>query len=65
MNWYFWSICARMPREVQQIAFDKGVIPYIPADQEEKGCRIPGANPQAAPYSLISPRDIWTAVPMR
>lgn len=23
-----------MPREVQQIAFDKGMIPYIPADQE-------------------------------
>jgi Domain of unknown function (DUF6398) len=24
-----------MPREVQQIAFDKGMIPYIPADQEQ------------------------------
>jgi hypothetical protein len=24
-----------MPREVQQIAFDKGIIPYIPADQEK------------------------------
>ena len=24
-----------MPREVQQIAFDKGIIPYIPADQEQ------------------------------
>ena len=24
-----------MPREVQQIAFDKGMIPYIPADQEK------------------------------
>jgi Domain of unknown function (DUF6398) len=23
-----------LPREVQQIAFDKGLIPYIPADQE-------------------------------
>ena len=22
------------PREVQQIAFDEGMIPYIPADQE-------------------------------
>lgn len=24
-----------MPREVQQIAFDKGMIPYIPADHEQ------------------------------
>ena len=24
-----------MPREVQQIAFDKGMIPYIPADHEK------------------------------
>ena len=24
-----------MPREVQQIAFQKGLIPYIPADQEQ------------------------------
>ena len=24
-----------MPREVQQIAFDKGMIPYIPADREK------------------------------
>jgi Domain of unknown function (DUF6398) len=24
-----------MPREVQQIAFDKGLIPYIPADQKD------------------------------
>ena len=24
-----------MPREVQQIAFDKGMIPYIPANQEQ------------------------------
>jgi hypothetical protein len=24
-----------LPREVQQIAFDKGLIPYIPADQEK------------------------------
>ena len=24
-----------LPREVQQIAFDKGIIPYIPADQEQ------------------------------
>ena len=23
-----------MPREVQQIAFDQGMIPYIPADKE-------------------------------
>ena len=23
-----------MPREVQEIAFEKGLIPYIPADQE-------------------------------
>jgi hypothetical protein len=23
-----------MPREVQEIAFEKGMIPYIPADQE-------------------------------
>ena len=23
-----------MPREVQVIAFEKGMIPYIPADQE-------------------------------
>lgn len=28
-----------MPREVQQIAFDKGMIPYIPADQKKgHGC---------------------------
>ena len=25
-----------MPREVQQIAFEKGMIPYIPADQEQR-----------------------------
>jgi hypothetical protein len=24
-----------MPREVQQIAFDNGLIPYIPADREK------------------------------
>ena len=24
-----------MPREVQQIAFDKGMIPYIPGDREK------------------------------
>ncbi len=24
-----------MPREVQEIAFEKGMIPYIPADQEQ------------------------------
>ena len=24
-----------MPREVQEIAFQKGMIPYIPADQEQ------------------------------
>ena len=24
-----------MSREVQQIAFDKGMIPYIPADREK------------------------------
>ena len=24
-----------MPREVQQVAFDKGMIPYITADQEK------------------------------
>lgn len=24
-----------MPREVQVIAFEKGLIPYIPADREE------------------------------
>jgi hypothetical protein len=24
-----------MPREVQQIAFEKGMIPYIPADHEQ------------------------------
>jgi hypothetical protein len=23
-----------MPREVQEIAFDKGMIPYIPADRD-------------------------------
>jgi hypothetical protein len=23
-----------MPREVQEIAFDKGIIPYIPADRD-------------------------------
>ena len=23
-----------MPREVQEIAFEKGMIPYIPADRE-------------------------------
>ena len=25
----------QMPREAQQVAFDKGLIPYIPADQEK------------------------------
>ena len=25
---------AHMPREVQEIAFEKGMIPYIPADRE-------------------------------
>lgn len=25
-----------MPREVQEIAFEKGLIPYIPADQDDK-----------------------------
>ncbi|MBA4379252.1 MAG: hypothetical protein C0393_00920 [Anaerolinea sp.] len=25
-----------MPREVQEIAYDKGLIPYIPADREER-----------------------------
>jgi hypothetical protein len=29
-----------MPREVQQIAFEKGIIPYLPADQE-KGSKWP------------------------
>jgi hypothetical protein len=24
----------QMPREVQMIAYDKGMIPYIPADRE-------------------------------
>ena len=24
-----------MPREVQQIAFDKGMIPYVPADRDD------------------------------
>jgi hypothetical protein len=24
----------QMPREVQEIAFDKGMIPYIPADRD-------------------------------
>jgi hypothetical protein len=24
-----------MPREVQEIAFEKGMIPYIPGDQKE------------------------------
>jgi hypothetical protein len=24
----------QMPREVQEIAFEKGMIPYIPADRE-------------------------------
>lgn len=25
-----------MPKEVQQAAFDKGMIPYVPADKESK-----------------------------
>ena len=25
------------PREVQEIAFNKGLIPYIPADRQEGG----------------------------
>jgi hypothetical protein len=25
-----------MPREVQEIAFEKGLIPYIPADRDDK-----------------------------
>jgi hypothetical protein len=25
-----------MPREVQVIAFEKGLIPYIPADRDDK-----------------------------
>lgn len=29
-----------MPREVQQIAFEKGIIPYLPADQQ-KGSKWP------------------------
>ena len=34
-----------MPREVQQIAFDKGMIPYIPADHEKGlGYRPPVAG---------------------
>jgi hypothetical protein len=24
----------QMPREIQEIAFEKGMIPYIPADRE-------------------------------
>jgi hypothetical protein len=33
-----------MPREVQEIAFQKGMIPYIPADQE-RGPEQPSPNP--------------------
>jgi Domain of unknown function (DUF6398) len=33
-----------MPREVQEIAFQKGMIPYIPADQEQ-GPERPSPNP--------------------
>jgi hypothetical protein len=33
-----------MPREVQEIAFQKGMIPYIPADQEQ-GPERPSLNP--------------------
>jgi hypothetical protein len=33
-----------MPREVQEIAFHKGMIPYIPADQEQ-GPERPSLNP--------------------
>jgi hypothetical protein len=33
-----------MPREVQQIAFEKGMIPYIPADQEQ-GLERPSLDP--------------------
>jgi hypothetical protein len=25
-----------MPREVQEIAYNKGLIPYIPADREDR-----------------------------
>ena len=30
-----------MPREVQEIAFDKGMIPYIPADRERASSVVP------------------------
>jgi hypothetical protein len=28
------DLLRQMPREVQEIAFDKGMIPYIPADRD-------------------------------
>jgi len=28
------ELAGRVPREVQEIAFDKGMIPYIPADRD-------------------------------
>ena len=34
-----------MPREVQQIAFENGLIPYIPADRAQ-GPERPGPNPE-------------------
>ena len=32
-----------MPREVQAIAFEKGMIPYIPADRDAEGDAAPDA----------------------
>jgi hypothetical protein len=34
-----------MPREVQEIAFEKGLIPYIPADREHDPAQ-PGFDPE-------------------
>ena len=60
-----------MPREVQEIAFEDGLIPYIPADGKEQSsrpvsvlrnlaidCRPPPSSlrsPGAADLSILSP----------
>ncbi len=44
-----------MPREVQQIAFERGMIPYIPADQEQGHPCRPGAGARVASAPTGSP----------
>ncbi|MEX0728982.1 MAG: DUF6398 domain-containing protein [Planctomycetaceae bacterium] len=39
----------RAPREVQEIAYGKGLIPYIPADREETPTDRPGVSVKDAP----------------